>query len=97
MPDVSICEFTEVSSMEEITPPPFQEVVKSTIIKLTRAGVFHSDTILKWLDIYPSTEPLDRVLTAQRDHPACTFLPMGKEEAFNETIKMQQYESEVPE
>lgn len=32
MPDFSICEFAEVNSVEEITPPPFQGVVKGTVI-----------------------------------------------------------------
>lgn len=44
MPDFSICEFAEVNSVEEITPPPFQGVVKGTVINNWLVQVYFTQT-----------------------------------------------------
>ena len=44
MPDFRICEFAEVNSMEEITPPSFQGVVKGTVINNWLVQVYFTQT-----------------------------------------------------
>lgn len=71
--------------------PTFRELLKvvSLIIDLCKCiSLRHNSQVARHMSI-------NRTL-AQQNYPACTLL-MGKEEAFNKSIKKQQYKSEVTE